>query len=186
MKHRKKGKGRKSPARVARTPKPIVPRTADEYFSKSKRFQDTWNRVTHVVSKMRADGVSLRHASREFGLRLETVIRLGGSALRKRSNGQYAAKTSDRLLRVLVIPTSKGLQEVAVRDSRHASDLGKYWDAVQDYLETGDSSALRKLRRKRIIGADGEAIPLIKDVAELDRLGSAGVLSFESLYAQAA
>jgi hypothetical protein len=164
----------------------VGPRTLTEYLAKSESFRDRWNNITHVISKMRADRVSLRDASNEFGLTPQTVLRWGGSALRKRAKGEYAAKSSDELLRVLVIPTSKGLQEVAVADSRQASDLGKYWDAVQDYLETGDSSALRKLRRKRIIGADGEAIPLIKDAAELDRLGSAGVLSFESLYAQAA
>jgi hypothetical protein len=135
---------------------------------------------------MRADRVSLRQASAEFGLAPQTVLRLGGSALRKRVNGQYSAKSRDRLLRVLVIPTSKGLQEVAVRDSRYASDLGKYWDAVQHYLETGESSRLDEFVQKQINDANGIQIPLITDVAELDRLGSAGVLSFESLYAQAA
>jgi hypothetical protein len=106
--------------------------------------------------------------------------------LRKRTNGQYAARASDSLLRVLVIPSAKGLREVAVKDSRQASDLGKYWDAVQHYIETGDSSRLREFVRKQIEDADGIQIPLMTDVAELDRLGSAGVLSFESLYAKAA
>ena len=172
--------------RSARKAKSRGPRTASEYFAKSQQFQDRWNHVTHVISKMRADHVSLRKASKEFGLTPQTVIRWGGSALRKSSNGQYVARTSDRLLRVLVIPTSKGLQEVAVRDSRHASDLGKYWDAVQDYLETGESSALRKFKRKRITDANGKRVPLITELSELDRLGSAGVLSFETLYAKAA
>jgi hypothetical protein len=179
-------KDKRQPQSAATGKSKLRPRTLNEYRAKSQRFQDVWNRVTHVITKMRSDKVSLPQASREFGLSPQTVIRLGGSALRKRANGQYGARSSDRLLRVLVIPTSKGLQEVAVSNSEDASTLGKFWDAVQDYLETGDSKALRKFRGKRIIGADGEAIPLITDVAELDRLGSAGVLSFESLYAQAA
>src|SRR5258708_29771053 len=82
-----------------------APRTVKQYFAKSERFQAQWNRVTHVISKMRTDGVSLRQASREFGISSPTVTRWGSSALRKRSNGQYTAKASDRLLRVLMIPT---------------------------------------------------------------------------------
>jgi len=162
-----------------------VPQTAEQFFAMSKFSQDVWTRVTHAISKMRADNASLPQAAREFGLDPHTVIRLGKPALTKR-NGRYAAKPTDNLLRVLVIPKSDGLREIAVRDSRQASLLAEYWVAVQKYLETGDVSALRKIRRKTIIDADGNRIRLITDLAELDRLGSAGVLSFESLYAKAA
>ncbi len=134
---------------------------------------------------MRADGVSLRQASREFEIDPRTVVRLGRPALRKRANGRYKAKASDRLLRVLVVPTREGLREIAVRDSRQASQVAEYWNAVHRYLETGDDSALRKFRRKRITDANGVRVPLLTDFDELDRLGSAGVLSFESLYAKA-
>src|SRR3954468_23310578 len=97
------------------------PQNAKEYYGKSKRFRDTWNRVTHVISRMRADHISLRSASKEFGLSPETVKRWGGPALQKRTNGEYAARKTDRLLRVLVIPTAIGLQEVVVTDSHDAS-----------------------------------------------------------------
>jgi hypothetical protein len=135
---------------------------------------------------MRAEGVSLPEASREFGLDPRTVVRLGKPALKKRANGRYSAKPTDNLLRVLVMPTSDGLREVAVRDSRQASLLAEYWAAVQKYLETGDASALRKIRRKTITDSEGKRVRLIKDLRELERLGSAGVLSFESLYAKVA
>lgn len=152
----------------------------------SERAQDRWTRVTSAISKMRAEGVSLPQASREFGLDPRTVVRLGKPALKKRANGRYSAKPTDNLLRVLVMPTSEGLREVAVRDSRQASLLGRYWAAVQRYLETGDAAALRKIRRKTITDSEGKRVRLIKDLAELDRQGSAGVLSFESLYAKVA
>jgi hypothetical protein len=163
-----------------------APVSIPEYDAKSEQFQDTWNRITHVVSKMRSDDVSLPQASREFGVDSRTVVRSARSALKRLSNGRYAAKPTDNLLRVLVMPTSDGLREIGVRDSREASLIGKYWAAVQKYLETGDATALRRLRRKQITDASGASVPLIKDLAELDRLGSAGVLSFESLYAKSA
>ncbi len=131
---------------------------------------------------MRADGVSLKQASRQFGVDPRTVLKFGKSALRKRASGRYAAKASDRLLRVLAVPTIEGTREVALRDSRQASILGQYWDAVQRYLQTGDASAIQNFRGKRITAANRVRIPLLTDLDQLNRLGNAGVLSFESIY----
>jgi anti-anti-sigma regulatory factor len=64
--------------------------------------------------------------------------------------------------------------------------IGKYWNAVDRYRDTGDASALREFRGKHIIDANGKRIRLLTDLGELDRLGSAGLLSFETLYARAA
>ena len=163
----------------------IAPRSEKQLLSKPKAFQDTWAGVTHVISKMRTDHLSLRGASREFGLDPRVVVRFGKSALRKRKNGTYVAKRSDKLLRILAVPSSDGMHEVATRDSPQATQLGKYWAAVQKYLQTGDASALNKFRGKRIIDASGKRIPVLTDLAALDRQGSAGVLSFESFYTQA-
>src|SRR5882724_6417989 len=102
---RKRGQGRRAGTKKSAS---AVPKTIEEYRARSERFQDTWTRVTHVVTKMRADNVSLSEASREYGLNSRTVIRLGGSALRKRRNGQYVAKAADSRLRVLVILTDRG------------------------------------------------------------------------------
>lgn len=189
-----KGRGHRRPrgkARVyrSRQKRIRIPRTAKQFFAKSNEFQDTWARVTHVISKMRANRVSLRTASRDFGLDPRVVARFGKSALRKRKNGQYVAKRVDKLLRVLSVPSTDergGKREIATRNSREATVVGKFWAAAQKYLQTGDSSALKKLRRKYIIDASGKRVPLLTDLAELDRLGSAGVLSFESLYAEVA
>lgn len=165
----------------------VAPRTAKQFFAMPQAFQDTWTRVTHVISKMLADRVSLPEASREFGLDPRVVARLGKSALRKRKNGQYSAKPTNKLLRILAIPAPDekgGKREIAVLDSRQATILGRYWAAVQKYLRTGDSYALNKFRGKRIIDANGKRMPLLTDLTELDHLGSAGVWSFESIYSQ--
>jgi hypothetical protein len=190
MKYSNKQQNRKSPrknqSRARQRRKITAPRTLKEFFVKPKSFQDTWTGVTHTISKMRADRVSLRQASRELGLDPRVVARLGKSALRKRKNGQYVARRSDKLLRILAVATPNGVREVAIRDSRQATQLGKYWAAVQKYLQTGDDSALKKFRRKRITDASGKKIPLVLDTGLLDQLGSAGVLSFETLYAKLA
>ena len=163
--------------------KVVPPRTVEEFFAMPGSIQETWIGVANTVSKMRADGVSLPKASNEFEVAPRSVIRLGGSALRKLKNGQYTAKSHDRLLRVVVVISKrKGLLEIATRDSRQASKAGKHSAAVERYLETGDASALAKFRGKHIVDANGQRVALLTDLRELDRLGSAGVLSFESLY----
>jgi hypothetical protein len=129
--------------------------------------------------------MSVTKASQEYRLDRQTVLRLGKSALRKLGNGRYVAKAHDKLLRVLVIPTPKGRSEIAVRDSRDASVIGEYWDAVEAYRGKGDESKLRHFQGKRVRDASGKLVRLLTDTEELDRLANAGELSFESLYARA-
>lgn len=133
---------------------------------------------------MRADRLSLTKAAREFGVDPRAVIRLVGSALRKRKNGRYIAKPSDTLLRILLIPTGGGLREIALRESRQASVVGEFWNAVHRYLAMGDTSLLRNFEGKDVVDAEGGRVPLLTDMEMLDRLGGAGELSFESIYAR--
>jgi hypothetical protein len=180
---RRRVKRTRKPRKVRRNKSRLkVPRTARQYFAMSKEDRETWDSVGHVVSRIRSGRISLPKASKEFGIEPSVVTRLGRSALRRQKNGRYVAKKADRLLRVLSILDRDGRREVAVRDSRQASLLGSYWAAVQRYLQTGDDSALREFQGKKIVDASRKRHALLTDLDQLDRLGSAGVLSFESLY----
>lgn len=166
--------------------RPAQPKTEKQFFALSDHAQEQWRVAEHVIQKMRSEGISLTRAAKEYGIDRKKVIELGGSALRKQKNGRYKAKSFDRLLRVLVIPSKNGLKEVAVRDSRTASKLASYSAAVHRFLQTGDKSKLREFKTLRITTADGKPFRLLTDPKELMRLGSEGVLSFESLYARVA
>jgi hypothetical protein len=165
--------------------KSVPPRTAEEFFAMPENDQEIWKNVCQAVSEVRT-GASLRQASRKFNLDPRMVQRRAPAAIRKLKNGRWVAKPNDHLLRVLVIPTRKGLSEIGTRDSSQASLLGQYWTAVERYRDTGDASALREFRGKYIIDANRKQHRLLTDLHVLDRLGSAGVLSFETLYAKAA
>jgi hypothetical protein len=169
MHQRTKQKARKQ--RSASTPrrKFIGPKTVEEFFAMSEKDQELWKNVGQAVTEVRA-GVSLRQASRKFDLDPRKVSQLARPALRKLRNGRWAAKAHDRLLRVLVVPTRKGLREIGTRDSRQASQLGKYWTAVDTYRDTGDASALRGLKVKHIIDASGKRIRLQLQFAKSMRL----------------
>ena len=179
---KKKHQGRSKRQRKAKGLPFKKPNTARQYFSLSPKNQEIWDSVGHVVSKMR-EGVTLPKAAKEFGLAPETIINLGRSALRKQKNGRYAAKKIDQLLRVVNVLTTEGRKEIATRDSRQASLVGGHWAAAQKFLQTGDDSALLKFAKRRIVDARRKRYPLLTDLKELERLASAGVLRFESMYA---
>jgi len=157
------------------------PRTARQYFAMSLREQEIWHSGAYVISRGRG-GQPRRQASKEFSLAASTVVELGRPPVRKK-NGRYVATKTDRLLRVIAILTDKGKKEVATRDSRQASLIGSHWAAVQKYLQTGDDSALLEFKKTRVIDASGKHHRLLTDLKELLRQASAGVLSFESMYA---
>ena len=177
----KKQKNKKSPRRRKELPFK-KPNTARQYFSLHPKHQETWNSIGHAISKIR-EGMTLPKAAREFGLAPKTVITFGRSALRKQKNGRYVAKKIDQLLRVVNVLTAEGRKEIATRDSRQASLVGGHWAAVHKFLQTGDDSALSKFANKRIVDARRKRYPLLTDLKELERLASAGVLRFESMYA---
>jgi hypothetical protein len=177
-------KPRKRKRRVSRKKGSVLrrknPTSLRQYDAMSSEGQQEWDSLAHVISSVR-DGVPLRRASKEFGISSSKVLKLGRSALRKK-NGRYVATKTDHLLRVVSILTAKGKKEIATRDSRQASLIGSYWAVVQRYLQSGDDSTLAKFKKTRVIDASGKRHALLTNLNELNRLASAGVLSFESLY----
>lgn len=151
---------------------------------KQRASDPTSAKVTEVVAKMRSEGISLSKAARATKVSPRTVIKKAASALRKSESGRYTARTGDRLVRLLMIPTPKGPEEISIRGLRTASLLGRYWVAVHKYYETGDVSGLQKFRGESVTAVDGVKYRLLTDLYMLNHLGSAGVLSFESLYAR--
>lgn len=164
--------------------KPKPPGNEVQYSARPEKFKDTYGRVLAVVSKMRREKVSLTQASRDIGIDPRSVTRWGASALRRGLNGKYSAKKQDSLLRLVLIPTVEGPREIAVRSSKQVKLLAEYWNALHRYLQTGDATKLKTFEGKQIKDANGIAIPLSVDLAALNRLGSAGALSFESIYAR--
>lgn len=163
-----------------------APKTLDDFFAQPEEFQADWESTLRVISKMRSEHLSLRRAAKQEAVNPRTVTRLAGRALKQRTNRSYAVTKTDSLLRVLQVPTPEGTREIAVRSSSYASTLGQYWSAVNKYIRTGDDSRLKNFTGKQIKDANGNKIPLVTDRKELERLGSAGVLTFENLYSRAA
>ena len=163
--------------------RPRFPKTLAQFDKLPRRSQLAIENVAHAVTRMR-EGLSLKSAAAEYGVDPRTVVKLGGSALRKSKGGRYVAKASDTLFRPLVVPVHGGRIEVGVRGSRAASELSKRAIAQREFLATGDDTKLRKLRKTKVLDASGREVPFLTDEEELARQGDLGALSFESIYAR--
>jgi len=189
MSNQKAGTRRSGSIRSSRSMSKRVaaPRTLQEFERLSLGERDNWTKAIDVLRTMREHPrTSLQSASAQSAMRPEIAKRLLRPALLKQSNGRYRVKPGDQLLRVLRMLTPDGPVEIGVRGSRQASTVGEYWAAVQKYIATGDAIGLNKLRGKGIRDAAGNEITLITDTQQLKRLGFAGQLSFESIYARSA
>ncbi len=165
---------------------PTLPKAVEEYFSLPVKFREDYDKTIDVISEVRSRRRSLTGASQEFGISHRLVKQIGRSVLRKSANGRYVATNNDHLLRVLVILTVNGLQTIGVNDFRQASLIGNYWAAVQRYLLIGDASRLEPFEGVKITDVNGQEYALLTDREELRRLGYAGAVSFESVYARSA
>jgi hypothetical protein len=157
------------------------PRNVNEYNLLTAQQQRNRMSALSALNEMRKSGISLSQAAKRNGASPASVLAVAGSALKKQ-NGKYVAAKSDKILRVLVIPTEKGPVEVGVRSAKTARIISKYDDAIKRFIVTGDHSALDRFQGVKIY-VSGKWVPLLTDLDVLERLGNFGELSFESIYA---
>jgi hypothetical protein len=165
------------PARERRTPRAAPARTPRE--------QEARVRALHALNAMRTSGVSLTQAARLWQTTPATVRRYVGGALRPDVGGRYRASASDRLSRRLEFLTAAGPVPITVRGSKAASQVARYWAAVQRYVLTGQTDALNAFRNQTI-RAGKLTYRFLTDAATLKALGHAHELSFDRLYVQQA
>src|SRR5262249_35897343 len=110
-----KRQGKKSNARRQSYKRKFVElKNLEEFLEVPERKQDLWRDVGQIVTRVR-EGATFAEACREFGRDARTVQPLAKPALRKRRNGRWGAKKSDRILRVLQIIMPEGRQEIGIR-----------------------------------------------------------------------
>lgn len=94
------------------------------------------------------------------------TVRRASGAFRKRS-GRWVASRSDRVQRYLQTYEHGVRRSVLVSDSRTATLLSRYANAVRRYLDTADPSRLSEFERRLFVDAYGTAHTLETDPAKL-------------------
>lgn len=147
--------------------------------------QIAYEKTGMALTLMRRDGLSREQAARIVGTTPAAAKRHAGEALIRSSSGRYLVTAADSHFRRLVFVTPDGLITVETRDSRAASLVAEFDNAVRHFLATGDARGLARFEGK-VLRAGGHRYPFVTDLDTLEELGRRGEISFESIYASAA
>jgi hypothetical protein len=74
-----------------------------------------------------------------------------------------------------------GPVDLTVTRPEDASAIGRHWNAVQRFLEAGDTSGLRSFRRRTVRGHS-----FATDPDEIERMARIGDLDIEDIYEEIA
>lgn len=152
--------GTRALSRVPRAPPHALPHA---YLRPRERVQR--QQALQVLSEARRGKGSLSKLARARGLAPKTVRRATG-AFRKMA-GRWVATRQDRIERWLKTYEGGSQTQVLVSDSRTASRLSRYANAVGRYVETGDPSGLAEFKGKTYRDAYGQVHTFETDPAAL-------------------
>lgn len=133
-----------------------------------------------VLAEARRTGEHIAKVIRDYRVSLASVKRYVGPALEKRG-GRFFAKESDRLYRRLTTITSEGVVKLDTHSSKTASMIGKYNNAVRQFLRTGNADALREWRGKTF-QVKRKRYRFETDPEKIRGLYESGELNIEEIY----
>jgi len=108
-----------------------------------------------VLSELRNTKIkTLPQAANDNDVTVKNVIKHTNGF--KKVNGKLVVKKWDRISRPMRVNTSGKDQSVEIMDSRTASVVGRYHNAVKQFLNTGDKSNLVKFRNKKVKDSNGK------------------------------
>lgn len=132
---------------------------------KTPIYKTQWKRLTpkqkalrekslHVLVQARKTGKSPSRIAKQVGISFSTVQTHTNAF--KKVNGRWFAKRFDKIPRPMVINEKGKLRSIEISDSRHATTNGRYFNAVKQYLKTGDIAKLKKFSKKQIRDSSGK------------------------------
>ena len=115
-----------------------------------------------VVSELRnSKSKTLPQAANDNDISVTTVLRHTNGF--KKVNGRLVVKRWDRIPRVMRVNTNGKEKSIEIKHSRTASVVGKYFNAVKQFLNTGDKVKLQKFKNKKVKDSKGKLYILETD-----------------------
>ena len=122
-----------------------------------------------VISELRNTKTkTLPQAANDNDISVKNVIKHTNGF--KKTNGKLVVKKWDRIKRVMRVNTDGKEKSVEIRDSRTASVVGRYHNAVKQFLNTGAKSKLSKFRNKKVKDSKGKLHKLETDPEEIIKI----------------
>src|SRR5437899_11346749 len=124
---------------------PIYRRSESSLTKKQKLLRE---RSLVVLSQSRKTGKSPTRIARQIGISFRTVQ--NHTHAFKKVNAKLIPKKFDKIQRTMLTAENGKLRSITVSDSRHARTIEMYHNAVKQYLNTSNTSKLKKFTKKRI------------------------------------
>jgi hypothetical protein len=135
-----------------------------------------------IALQRRNPELSLSEAARRSGTTLAGVRQNAGAAVTFRS-GRWEATEYDTLPRRMRVLTDRGYISYLTEDSRDATFIADYNNALRAYLTTDSQEALRDFEGMWFEDEDGRKRTLVTDPKTINRLARAGAVYFLDIYA---
>lgn len=107
-------------------------------------------------------GDSLAGSCEETGIGEKEAIKYLRSCLYKKK-GRWIPKKYDSIERAMQIYENGEIRTIVIKGSKNSAVIGEYYNAVKNYLISGDSSYLKPFKKKVIIDAYGKKHKLETD-----------------------
>ena len=108
-----------------------------------------------VLSELRnTKSKTISQAANDNNITVKNVIKHTNGF--KKVNDKPVVKRWDRIKRVMRINSGGKEKSVEIKDSRTASVVGRYHNAVKQFLNTGDRTKLSKFRNKKVKDSSGK------------------------------
>lgn len=159
-------------------------KASDMPDAKVSGFFDKKDKLEQALRLMRK-GVSQKDAAKAFGVSAERLRRYQKQyAPKSRREGGRWVIVDERPAMVLL--ASRGRLETVTVSRDAASDIGRYWNAVNTFLESNDASHLAPFVGMGVRDVKGKLWPYETRPNVLRKLDSTGELSFVDIYRQTA
>ena len=122
-----------------------------------------------VLSELRnTKSKTISQAANDNNITVKNVIKHTNGF--KKVNGKPVVKRWDRIKRVMRVNTGGNEKSLEIRDSRTASVVGRYHNAVKQFLNTGDKTKLKQFRNKKVRDSKGKLHKLETNPDEIIRI----------------
>jgi hypothetical protein len=148
-----------------------------DYERLSPKEQEARHRAFEAISLMRSKGTSLKAASKFVGTTPATVRRYANDAIIHEGHRYYVTE-SDRSYQYMSVLSTNGVANVDTRGSRVRSLIGRHWNAIRRFGETGDVELLKPFIGKRVGGVE-----LATDPGLIEEYIRQGELDIDDIYA---
>lgn len=131
-----------------------------------------WSRLTHqektkrnlsleVLRRLR-HGDSLAVSCEEAGINQKEAVKYLRSCLYKKK-GRWIPKKYDSIEREMNIYENGEIRAIVIKGSKNSAIIGEYYNAVKNYLVSGDPSYLKPFKKKTVTDAYGKKHKLETD-----------------------